>query len=137
MAMTKKEKAEFDAAILKAEVLGALRWTQEVPPDIPPTYEGYGLSVGTDGWLFNTYTEQSFEDWSEASAHGTGRYSNRSRLSGSRGGVALYSSRELALKGLRHAMEMQYAKSLQKIDKAVQDVVELKNQNKSGEPNVN
>lgn len=136
--MTKKEKAEFDAAILKAEILGALRWTQEVLPDIaPPTYEGYGFSAGKDGWSFNTYTESVFEAWSESNAHGFGKYANRSRMSGSRGGIALYSSSELALKGLRSAMETQYAKNLQKIDKAIRDAVESENQNKSGEPNVN
>lgn len=138
MAMTKKEKEAFDAAILKAEILGALRWSQEVQPNIPaPVYVGYANSCGVDGWSFNLYSETVYEAWSEPNAHGQGKYENRSKMSGSRGSIALYSSKELALRGLRHEMEMKYAKNLQKIDKAIQNVVELNLQNSSGEPNVN
>lgn len=127
MAMTKKEKEALDALILKVEILGALRWTQEVLPDIPvPVYVGYGFTCGADGWSFNTYSGTVYEAWSEAAVHGIGKYENRSWMSGTRGGIALYSSKELALKGLRYAMEMQFAEKLQKIDKAIQNVVESK-----------
>lgn len=35
MAMTKKEKAAYDAAIKTAETAAALRWTEPVEPDVP------------------------------------------------------------------------------------------------------
>lgn len=108
MAMTKKERAEFDAAIKRAETLAALRWTQPVARDLPRPDRGM-----TSGWDFNVYSGEVFRAWSECTSHGRGP---RREFSGSQNGRALFSTRALALAALRHETEAQCAESLRRID---------------------
>jgi hypothetical protein len=116
MAMTKKEKAAFDEAILKAQTLGALRWTSPVAKDLPRP-DSWGTA--TSGWRFNSYNCGVTQAWSECSAHGTGPA--RHNLSGSQNGVDLFSTRLLALKALRHAVELESATKLRKIDAMIEE----------------
>lgn len=112
--MTKKERAEFGAAILKAKTLAALRWTGPVAPDlpVPKSFEK------TSGWHFNDHNKSVMQMWSESIAHGYGVERNRT-ISGRQGGKALYSTELLALKALRHAVECEAAAALVRIDDAI------------------
>ena len=102
MAMTKKEKAEVDELISRVNTLAALRWTEEVKPDIP---KPDSHSIETCGWYYLTsifYGGDKVETaWSSSGAHGTGP----SRSCRSQGGISLFSTELLALKALRHSVE--------------------------------
>lgn len=114
MAMTKKERAEMEAAILRAETLAALRWTGPVARDLPPPSPG-GNEAYTQGWDFNAYTLSADEWWSGPVTHGRGRADRRT--SASQSGRALFSTQRLALAALRHAVEMKAAADLLKVDR--------------------
>jgi len=109
MAMTKKERADMDAAIARAETLAALRWTEDVKPDLPVPEWGQH----TDGWI--VFSDRVEEAWSESVRHGLGR----DRSHGSQRGIPLYSTRARALKALRHQTEMAAAERLRAIDIAL------------------
>lgn len=116
MAMTKKERAEFDAALEKARILGALRWTEPVKPDLKPA-DGKSIT----GWQTGTYGRGSVRQmWSEGWAHGSGakRIANGSA---SQGGISLHSTQLRALKALRHEVELESAEKLARIDKMIED----------------
>jgi hypothetical protein len=114
MAMTKKERAEFDAAILRAGILAALRWTDRVEADVPPP--GFD-EPNTSGWElivgYDLDTCRVREAWSSSVSHGS-----RSRESGcaSQGSISLYSTELLALKALRHKVEQKSAERLYRLD---------------------
>ena len=113
MAMTKKERAEMDAAIDRAIMLGALRWTSPVEPDVPiPT----GYNQRSSGFGFNAHTGTVSAQWSGSVTHGEGTYR---QYSGTQGGKRLYSARVLALKAMRHQMELQFAQKLMAVDKEI------------------
>ncbi|MCE2835755.1 MAG: hypothetical protein LW834_01960 [Cyanobium sp. 49614_E6] len=59
MAMNKKEQAQMQAAIDRAETLAALRWTNPVPRDVGIPETGY-----SQGWDYNTWAQQVFIGWS-------------------------------------------------------------------------
>lgn len=115
MAMTKKERAEMDAVLREARMLGALRWTSPVARDVlPPKGGGY-----TEGWDFNAYSGSVWLGWSTSVSHGNGPApadgaAYRSR--GSQNSRAMYSSKALALAALRYDTERQAANNLAKID---------------------
>lgn len=114
MAMTKKEKAEFDAAILRANTLAALRWTEPVKKDVPlpnPFCE-------TSGFDFNTYNTKVYQAWSTAISHGDGDCRKNSH-SASQRGIWLFSTKVLALRAMRHEIECQSAKKLREIDEQI------------------
>jgi len=111
MAITKKEKAEFDAAILAAKTLAALRWTEPVKKDLPIPSSGT-----VSGWDFNSYSCIIVQQWSEPESHGDGeKRSNQWGIS-YQNGKPLYSTKLLALKALRHEVENKVAKQLLSID---------------------
>jgi hypothetical protein len=116
MAMTKKEKAAFDAAIERAEILAALRWTAPVLPDVPPPKSGY-----SEGWEFNAYTRRVEQAWSDTVTHGSGPapHDYKRYVSASQNGIALYSTKARALAALRYEVELQAAKMLLEIDKRI------------------
>jgi hypothetical protein len=116
MAMTKKERAEFDAAILRAETLAALRWTGPVCKDVEPPNGG----CYADGWDFSSYTAEVWQAWSSSVVHGRGPAPKTGRhSSASQNGVHLFSTKERALAALRHAIEQEAAAKLLKIDKQI------------------
>jgi len=114
MAMTKKEREAFDAAIKKAEILGALRWTTPVAKDVPIPENGY-----SEGWI--AYSNSVQKSWSGQHRHGNGDAPAPEDIykSASQRGVSMYSTRLLALKALRNNTEKEAAEELRKIDRMI------------------
>jgi hypothetical protein len=116
MAMTKKEKAEFDAAIYRAQLIAALLWTAAVEPDVNVPERGF-----SEGWLFNPYTMEVWESWSDQTGFGRGPAPiEGNRYGGTQGSRKLYSSKKRAFMALRHAVEKEAAAKLLKIDKLIE-----------------
>ena len=122
MAMTKKEKAEIDALIQRAELLAALRWSTAVLPDVAPPEIGLNVRY-SNGWLFNAYSLSVEQAWSASTSHGYGVIDPQSRYtSGSQNPSWLFSTQERALLAMRHAVEHDSAAKLLKIDKMIEAV---------------
>lgn len=125
--MTKAEKAALDTALRSARVNRALRWSDPAPArDVPIPTNGE-----TSGWNFNVASARGFNSsqlcsgavfraWSTPTANGSGPYR---QLSSSRGGCALYSTRALALRALRAAIEADTAGLLADIDVEIEKEV--------------
>ena len=115
MAMTKKEKAAFDALLLRAETLAALRWTGPVAFDVPaPGYDdGYRTGFDISG----------NPAWSNSITHGSGPCPSAGDYyrSASQKPAAMFSTRLLALKALRHETEKRCAADLLKIDRQISE----------------
>ena len=111
--MTKKEQARL--AVLRHELAlaKALRWTEPVEPDVQPPVKG--LSVGY------TYIGDRVEPArSSVVFHAVGRQDKTD----SQGCRSLYSTRLLALKALRHAVEKDCAEKLARIDDLIVDLTD-------------
>ena len=120
MAMTKKERAEFDAAIVRAETIAALRWTAPVVPDVPiPEWD----KVST-GFSQNAYSVTVVPAWSRSNSHGFGEYGPGK--SGSQQGRRLYSTELLAWKAMRAELEMRMARELMHIDRKIKALEDAK-----------
>lgn len=120
MAMTKKEKAEFDAAIYRAELFGALRWTSEVKEDVhPPGFSQY--REFSTGWHYNKHRLIVEKEWSSMVAHGSGSEPAGKYASARQNGKRLFSSKKLALMAMRHAVEKEAAQKLLRIDKMIEE----------------
>lgn len=115
MAMTKKEQAAFAELQQELRLARALRYTEPVAPDIPIP-EGSKL---TKGFLFNAYHGHGGDRVEPACSssiyHAFGRDDKTDRQQPRR----LYSTKVLALKALRHAVEKDVAKRLADIDTAI------------------
>ena len=74
------------------------------------------------GWSMNAHRsyEPVFKSWSENTRHGTGHPEGRPS-SATQQGRAQYSSRLLALWGLRQALEMRAAERLRKVDMMIDE----------------
>jgi hypothetical protein len=109
--MTKKEKEEMEAA----KKMAALRWTEEVKRDVPVPESGF-----SEGWDFNANAGRVWLGWSDRVGHGTGAAPTdwKGRI-GSQGSRAMYSSKLLALKAMRHEMERMLASQLYEVDKMI------------------
>ena len=117
MAMTKKEKAAMDAAILRAETLAALRWTGPVLSDVmPPSGGGY-----SEGWDYNAYSKRVWLGWRGCVSHGDGPAPKDGKhpYVGSQQSRCMFSTRLLALRALRHEKEKMAAAELLKIDRQI------------------
>jgi len=115
MAMTKKEQAEMQAAIDRAETLAALRWTNPVPRDVGIPETGY-----SQGWDYNAWTREVFIGWSSSIYHGTGPAPEPGKYkSGSQQPRRYYSTQSLALAAMRHEIEQRAAADLLKIDRLI------------------
>lgn len=124
MAMTKKEQEAMKEAIDRANLLAALRWTEPVSKDLPPPSHswkpGSTESRYTEGWAFNDYNKTVYQAWSESISHGTGPYPSDSRYrSASQRPLSMFSTKLLALKALRHAVEKIAAADLMEIDRQI------------------
>lgn len=116
MAMNKKEQAEMAALKRQLAVASAFVRTPAVSEDLPPPTPDERHRY-THGFSFNTYNKNVSEYWSSSvSNHTENPEEKKGYISGSQGGIALYSTRLLALKALRHAVENEAAKSLADID---------------------
>jgi len=114
MAMTKKEREAFDAALKKAEIPGALRWTTPVEKDVPIPANGYSQG-------YATYSTSVQESWSGCVSHGSGKAPEHGtrHYSASQGPRNLYSTKLLALRALRHNKELEAAEELWRIDRMI------------------
>ncbi len=118
MAMNKKEIAELDRLKTELRIARAFRFTDGVKPDVmPPT----SFSELRKGFLFNAYlNEHSFGHVDVACTcsiyHAFGR-NDKTTTQQSR---SLYSTRLLALKAMRHEMELKCARLLSVIDYSIE-----------------
>jgi hypothetical protein len=110
MAMTKKEREAHEKALHEARVLGALRWSAPVSPDVAPPTGAYH----SKGWIvYASYGHHRVEPAVSSSvSHGTGT-SGKTTTQGCRW---LYSTKLLALKAARHEQEKLTAAMLARID---------------------
>lgn len=101
MAMNKAERAAFELAQSELAIARALRWSRYKPvePDQPPP-RGFGEYV--EGWGTNAYSKSV-------------KHRNASQ-----GGIAIYSTKLLALQALRYEVERAAAKDLADIDAQIE-----------------
>lgn len=111
MPMTKKERAEYDAAIHRAELLAALRWTEEVLPDVPPPDESAPRGTETHG--FTIYASSNIAPMKSSAFDHSNESDTEFRY---RDPIALFSTKLLALKAHRHAVTKESAEKLLAID---------------------
>ena len=115
MAMTKKEKAAMQAAIDRAELLAALRWTAPVERDVGIPLQGY-----SEGWDYNAHSQRVWQGWSDRVAHGEGKAPEAGKYrSGSQGSRRMFSTKARALAAMRHEMEQKAAADLMKVDRQI------------------
>ena len=121
MAMNKKEQAAMQAAIDRADLLSALRWSAPVERNVAPPDIGY-----SEGWDMNAYNKSVWLGWSSSANHGTGpapkaggRY-----MSASQQCRSLYSTKAIALAALRHEVERRAAADLMNIDRQIAEAKE-------------
>jgi len=103
--------------------LSALHWTNAVEPDLPKPEPGSASRV--EGWSFNLYRVLhgygSFDSicveatWSTSISHGT----RSSPHSGTQQGTVQFSTKVLALRALRCALENWAAEKLDQIDQSI------------------
>ena len=125
MAMTKKERAQFDSAIKAARIAGALRWTSPVAPDVPTPTQ---FSTLSKGWLFGTYSQRVERACSSMTGHSFGN-DDKTTTQGSK---FLYSTELLALKAMRHEMESDFARKLAAVDERIQRLTDSANGDSNG-----
>lgn len=132
MAMNKKEQAEMAALKRQLAVASAFVRTPAVEKDLPPPIPGEGNSGHvTHGFNFNTYTQEVREYWSGAVAtYSENPKAKKGYVSGSQGSTALYSTRLMALKALRHAVENEAAESLANIDEEIASEIQAQKEGK-------
>jgi hypothetical protein len=112
MAMTKKERAEVEELRQRLATVAALRWTEPVGTDVPvPAWNGE-LSKG-----FLPCGDRVEVACSSSTYHAIGRTDKTN----SHRAVALYSTRLLALKALRHNLELEFALRLARIDAQIEN----------------
>lgn len=112
MAMNKKEQKELE----DAKIAAALRWTAPVAPDVNPPSPMHPGERLSKGFLFNAHSREVRPSCSSSISHSYGRDDKTT----SQGARALYSTRLLALKALRHECEKQFAEILRIIDKRIE-----------------
>lgn len=115
MKETKKQAEARRAAEREREAAlwAALHWTDPAPgPDVAPPESFAALSTG---FLFNAYSDRVDVACSSGISHAVGS-PDRVQSQGSR---RLYSSRLLALRALRNAIERQCAERLYAIDRLI------------------
>jgi hypothetical protein len=115
--MNKKEQAAFAELQEELRLVKAWRLTENVLPDIPVPNSGY-----TQGWTFNSYSKIVEYAWSESVVHGRGEWKKHPR-NGSQGGVALYSTKEIALRAMRYWIEQRFMRELAAIDTQIEQAL--------------
>ena len=118
--MTKAEQQRLLEAESLATINRALRWSEQsvIAPDLPVP----GGGEHTQGFIYIVHTKVVVAMWSENTRHGSGPWTtnaDRPNRSASRDGIRLYSSRALALRALRCALEQNCARSLALIDEQI------------------
>jgi len=117
----KKLKEQIKIAEEQRNLALALRWTEKVMPDVAKPEAG--SNVKTQGFIFNCHTAQVDAMWSESTRHGRAS----SPVNGYQGSISMYSTKLLALKALRHEIEVRSAEALRDIDKRIAAELEAVN----------
>ena len=116
MAMNKREQQEFESLKDELVLAKALHFTDFVEPDLPVS-ANKGSEV-VEGFTFNEYGSNPRVEPSCSSKHyhgiGTGSRTTIQR------GIDQYSTKLLALRALRNALEYQCARTLANIDQQIQ-----------------
>lgn len=119
MAMSKKEKLEYAKIIWDLRIHTALRFTDKVSPDIPiPEYTV--SSPLTKGWVpIGSLGNQGRVEVACSSSvhHAIGRTDRTT----SQNAIRLYSTKLLALRGLRNQVEKRCAEELSRIDQQIEE----------------
>jgi hypothetical protein len=122
MAMNKKEQAQMDELRQALRLAKALRWTEEVKTDVAPpsTYSSH-----VSGYVYSSHGGRVEPAWTSSVSHGRGYSEPQSRISGSQRAINMYSTKLLALRALRHAVELECAKKLSDIDTQIEQELML------------
>lgn len=116
MVMNKKEKEHVEKLSMELSRARAFRFTDPVLPDVLPP-KIYGLLL--HGFTYNEYTSSILFACSSSGSHAVSSDSPCEKTN-SQQPIVMYSTRSLALKGLRNALEKKYSESLAKIDREIQ-----------------
>lgn len=114
MVMNKKEQLEMAELRKQLTEALALKHTPRVTGDVlPPSSSDGGIR---HGFSFNSYTQSINVACTSSRCHSIGRetYPN------TQGPLTLFSTRLLALRGLRNSMEDKFAEELAKIDATIE-----------------
>lgn len=112
MAMNKREQAELDAAKKAVVVARALNWSEPIAPDVPPPSHS---QKDTLGFAYNAHSECVLFARSSSVHHATS-YDAMPTKTNSQRALSIYSTRLLALKAMRHSVELVCAEKLARID---------------------
>jgi hypothetical protein len=116
MAMTKAERAQVETLLTEA----ALRRTSRVDPDVPPPSKGTPFGILTSGFILSgaeSNTPTVDVGCSSSVYHARGRTDKTT----TQNAVSLYSTRLLALRGLRYAVESRCASLLRHVDCQIEE----------------
>lgn len=116
MAMNKKEQTEFQKLKFDLTAARALSWTSKVLPDLMPP-KGFGEL--SKGWMYRVHSQSVVPACSSSIGHDIGRNDRTS----SQQPRALYSTKLLALRALRHEVELISATNLANIDSQIEAAV--------------
>lgn len=110
--LMKKSKAGIEAGHAD-QIRAALHWSDDsdVRPDVPVP----DRNELTTGWTFNAYARRVDVACSSSAFHAVGRTDKTTTQQP----LALYSTRERALRALRVALEREFAEALAKVDAEV------------------
>lgn len=112
MAIPKKVQEQIDALQREVAITRALRWTSPIPKrDV--------VSTGSDlvtGWTYNTHTQRVDVACSDGAFHAIGRTDKTTTQQS----LAMYSTKALALRALRAALEREFAMRLEHIDRQIE-----------------
>lgn len=115
MPLTKREHEAFARLEYELAIARALRFTEPVEPDVMPPEGRYGDKGLSKGWTFNAYSQTVDVGCSSSVSHAIGRTDKTT----SQRAIRLYSSKLLALKALRHEVELKCASQLAAIDRQI------------------
>jgi hypothetical protein len=116
--MNKKEQAAFAELQEELRLVKAWKLTENVLPDIPVPESGH-----TQGWTYNKYTKCVDLAWSKCVTHGYGAWKDHPR-NGIQCGIALFSTRERALRAMRYEIEQRFMRELAAIDMQIEQALE-------------
>lgn len=119
MSMNKKETAEMERLREELRIAKALRFTDEVLPDVPIPEPGFGQPLAV-GFLFNAYVGTHSTRVEPACSSSTGHSFGGTDKTTTQRGVRLFSTRLMALRACRHEVELQVAKILADIDRQIE-----------------
>ena len=118
--MNKKEQKAFDDLKEQLRIAKALRFTEDVPEDVPIPSEWKELAKG---WMFNEHrwTHGRAGSVQRACSSPTGHCFGDDTYTNTQGGKSLFSTKKRALTAMRRAIELEYAKSLADLDKLIEE----------------